>query len=93
MCLNSSSLMDLFGDEPEGVIKELSRRLIFHRDPNVKSNNYVTAHFRNICSVDRESDATFLIRTQFLDDDGMPLINIMNQCPRVRQKFFVRITV
>lgn len=77
----SRSLADLFGDTDTPIISSLKKKTKVRNAE--RSNMWLTAHGRNICSIERETDAEFIIRTKFMDDDGYPLLNVMNDCPRV----------
>lgn len=76
----SHSLADLFGDSDTSLIASLKKKIKI-RDSE-KSNIWNTAHSRNICSIERENDAEFVISTKYMRKDGYPLVNVMNECPR-----------
>lgn len=76
----SRSLADLFGETDTPLIESLKKKIKI-REAEM-SNMWITAHARNICSIEREADAEFIIRTKYMRKDGHPLLNVMNQCPR-----------
>uniref|UniRef100_A0A336MYF5 CSON003021 protein n=1 Tax=Culicoides sonorensis TaxID=179676 RepID=A0A336MYF5_CULSO len=76
----SRSLADLFGDSDTPVIESLKKKIKIRE--TLHSNIWITAHHRNVCSIERETDAEFIIGTKFMRDDGYPLLHVMQNCPR-----------
>lgn len=76
----SHSLADLFGEADTSLIKSLRHKMKIMN--TAQSNIWITANSRNICSIERETDADFIIKTKFMRSDGYPLLHVMTECPR-----------
>lgn len=76
----SQSLSDLFGEADTPLMKTLKKNVKIMQ--TAQSNIWLTANVRNSCSIERETDAEFIIRTKFMRNDGYPLLHVMKECPR-----------
>lgn len=75
--LKVSTNLDVLNDETSLLLKELNRK---------KANTFYdssmdrAAYYRDVCTVERKTDAEFLIKTKYSDDDGVPLLHIISSC-------------
>lgn len=80
----SQSFLNLFGNGREIYSKTLLslRKKTFLDDDDSEEKLDRTAYRRDVCSIERFSDVDIIIKTKYLDDDGSPLLNVINECPR-----------
>ncbi|KAK9730563.1 Collagen triple helix repeat (20 copies) [Popillia japonica] len=39
------------------------------------------AYYKDVCAVERKMDAELLLKTEYVDKDGLPLLHIVDECP------------
>lgn len=75
--LTISSNVDVWKDDNCTIAKTLKNR---QRPTNGERAMQRAAFQRDVAAVERRLDATYYINDQFLDDNGLPLVHIVEQC-------------
>ncbi|XP_058055928.1 uncharacterized protein LOC131207334 [Anopheles bellator] len=77
---SSRSLRDIFGnDSASPLYRSLTGKL---QILNMSARNRA-AFQRDICSIERRSDVSLIINTEYIRPNGQPMLHVVQECPRV----------
>lgn len=73
-----STTLNIFNNETSPTLTALGEK---KTSVIYKSSLDRAAYYKDVCAIERKIDAELLLKTQYIDKDGFPLLHIVNGCP------------